>query len=238
MDILRFLQSPWRIVLTLVQPLLYLFIFGAALQSGTYAEMAGYQSYLYPGILCMIIMFSAVSAAISLVHDREAGFLRALLVSRASRWEIALGKIMSGTAQALLQSLLVLPFGPLLGVGITPPTLMMLLIEMLLIAMTFSAIGLMVALPFRSVLVFPVMSNLVLLPMFFLSGALYPIDLAPRWVGALAKLDPATYAVDLLRGRLCSIYLQPALTSSLILTAGLTVASLVVITGFYRAGNR
>lgn len=237
MDILRLLQSPWRIILTLVQPLLYLFIFGAAIQSGTYAETSGYQAYLYPGILCMVLMFSAVSSAMAFVHDREAGFLRAVLVSSTPRWQIALGKVLSGATQAIIQGLLILPFGPFLNVGIPVSSLMLLIVCMGFAALTFSAIGLMVALPFRSVLVFPVASNLLLFPMFFLSGALYPIDLAPRWIAALSRLDPATYAVDLLRGLISSLYMQPVPLSLSVLAASLIVAFLAVTIGFYRTGN-
>lgn len=199
-DLKRFWASPARIVFGLTQPLLYLFVLGAALRSGTYAEVSGYQAFIYPGIVGLSLMFAAISAAVGIVHDRQTGFLNALLVSPMGRIEIAIGKIVAGATLAWVQSLLLLPFSPAVGIGLTVPRLALLLGAMAFAALVFSALGLALALPFRSVIVFPVVSNALLLPMFFLSGALYPIDLAPEWIRSAAAFDPAAYGVDLMRG--------------------------------------
>ncbi|HEY4805523.1 MAG TPA: ABC transporter permease [Paraburkholderia sp.] len=199
-DLKRFWASPLRILFGLTQPLLYLFVLGAALRSGTYAEVSGYQAYIFPGVVGLSLMFTAISAAVGIVHDRQTGLLNALLVSPVRRVEIAAGKIGAGAVLAWAQSALLLPFSPTIGIGLTAPRLALLVVSMALAALAFSALGLALALPFRSVIVFPVVSNALLLPMFFLSGALYPLDLAPGWIRIAAAFDPAAYGVDLMRG--------------------------------------
>ncbi|PMS17812.1 ABC transporter permease [Trinickia dabaoshanensis] len=199
-DFKRFWSSPLRLVFGMAQPLLYLLVLGAALRGGTYAEIGGYQAYIFPGVIGLSLMFTAISAAVGIVHDRQTGMLAALLVSPVSRFEIACAKIVGGAAVAWVQSLLLLPFAPAIGIGLTAANLAELLAAMAFAALAFSALGLTLALPFRSVIVFPVVSNALLLPMFFLSGALYSLDLAPDWIRFAAAYDPAAYGIDLMRG--------------------------------------
>jgi ABC-2 type transport system permease protein len=138
--------------------------------------MAGsYRPYIFPGVLGLSLLFSATFAAISIVFDRQVGFFKAVLVAPLSRTAIALGKIASGAIQAFIQGFIVLPFAPLAGVPLDLHSFAALLGAMLLAAFTFSAMGVAVAARFTSTTVFPVVSNAVLLPMFFLSGALYPL---------------------------------------------------------------
>lgn len=118
-DLKRFWASPLRILFGLTQPLLYLFVLGAALRSGTYAEIGGYQAYIFPGVVGLSLMFTAISAAVGIVHDRQTGLLNALLVSPVRRVDIALGKIGAGALLAWLQALLLLPFSPAIGIGLT-----------------------------------------------------------------------------------------------------------------------
>lgn len=200
LELKRYWLNPLRIVLSLAQPLMYLFILGAGLAGGTYALDSSYQAYIYPGIVAMALMFAAASAAVGVVHDRQVGVFKALLVSPLPRSTLALARILSGAVLALVQSVLLLPFAPLLGLAFSPLSLLCFLLAMSLCALVFSALGLVMALPFRSVMVFPVVSNTLTLPMFLLSGALYPLELAPRWLQLLARGNPAAYAVDLLRG--------------------------------------
>ncbi len=199
-DLKRFWTSPLRVLFGLTQPLLYLFILGAALRGGTYAEIGGYQAYIFPGVVALSLMFTAISAAVGIVHDRQTGLLNALLVSPVGRVEIACAKIIAGGALGWVQSLPLLPFAPAIGIGLTAPRLCLFLAAMVFAALAFSALGLALALPFRSVIVFPVVSNALLLPMFFLSGGLYSLDLAPDWIRWAARYDPAAYGVDLMRG--------------------------------------
>ncbi|MFX1737444.1 ABC transporter permease [Paraburkholderia sp. A1RI_3L] len=228
-DLKRFWASPLRILFGLTQPLLYLFVLGAALRSGTYAEVSGYQAYIFPGVVGLSLMFTATSAAIGIVHDRQTGLLNALLVSPLGRVEIAAGKIGAGAVVAWAQSLLLLPFSPAIGIGLTAPRLMLLLCAMAFAALTFSALGLALALPFRSVIVFPVVSNTLLLPMFFLSGGLYPLDLAPQWIRFAAAYDPAAYGVDLMRGVLTTQFSIAPAQSVAALAVCLIAAGWVVV---------
>jgi ABC-2 type transport system permease protein len=228
-DLKRFWASPLRILLGLTQPLLYLFVLGAALRSGTYAEISGYQAYIFPGVVGLSLMFTAISAAVGIVHDRQTGFLHALLVSPVSRIEIAAGKIGAGAVVAWVQSLLLLPFSPTIGIGLTAQNLVLLVTAMAFAALVFSALGLALALPFRSVIVFPVVSNTLLLPMFFLSGGLYPLDLAPGWIRFAAAYDPAAYGVDLMRGALTTQFAIAPARSVVTLAACLVAASGLVV---------
>jgi ABC-2 type transport system permease protein len=228
-DLKRFWASPLRILFGLTQPLLYLFVLGAALRSGTYEEVSGYQAYIFPGVLGLSLMFTAISAAVGIVHDRQTGLLDALLVSPVGRFEIAAGKIGAGAVVAWVQSLLLLPFSPTIGIGLTAQNLVLLVAAMAFAALVFSALGLALALPFRSVIVFPVVSNTLLLPMFFLSGGLYPLDLAPDWIRFAAAYDPAAYGVDLMRGALTTRFTIDPLRSTATLAACLVVAGWLVV---------
>jgi len=231
-DLKRFWASPIRILFGLTQPLLYLFVLGAALRSGTYAEVTGYQAYIFPGVVGLSLMFTAISAAVGIVHDRQTGLLDALLVSPVGRIEIAAGKVGAGAFIAWVQSLLLLPFAPTIGIGLTALNLALLVMAMAFAALVFSALGLALALPFRSVIVFPVVSNTLLLPMFFLSGGLYPLDLAPEWLRLAASYDPAAYAVDLMRGALTTQYAIAPARSMAVLAACLFAAGWLVVRRF------
>ena len=228
-DLKRFWASPLRILFGLTQPLLYLFVLGAALRSGPYEEVSGYQAYIFPGVVGLSLMFTAISAAVGIVHDRQTGLLDALLVSPVGRFEIVAGKIGAGAVVAWVQSLLLLPFSPTIGIGLTAQSLALLVAAMAFAALVFSALGLALALPFRSVIVFPVVSNTLLLPMFFLSGALYPLDLAPDWIRFAAAYDPAAYGIDLMRGALTTRFAIDPVRSMATLAACLVVAGWLVM---------
>ncbi len=203
LDLKRAWLDRVRLAVGLAQPLLYLFVLGSGL--GASSKMAGsYRPYIFPGVLGLSLLFSATFAAISIVFDRQVGFFKAVLVAPLSRTAIALGKIASGAIQAFIQGLIVLPFAPLAGVPLDLHAFAALIGAMLLAAFTFSAMGVAVAARFTSTTVFPVVSNAVLLPMFFLSGALYPLQGTPRWMQAAAHFDPVAYAVDLMRGAVLS----------------------------------
>jgi ABC-2 type transport system permease protein len=208
-DLKRFWLDRARLVMGLVQPLLYLFVLGAGIGSSSQLGGADYQRFIFPGVLALSMLFTATFAAISIVFDRQIGFFKAVLVAPVPRPAIALGKIAAGAIQAVVQGLIVLPFAPLVGVRLNLIETMELLGAMSLGCITFSAIGVAFASRFNSVTVFPIVSNAVLLPMFFLSGALYPLQMAPRWIQLAAHADPVAYAVDLMRGALLGKFFFP-----------------------------
>ncbi len=199
LDLKRFWLDRTRLVTGLLQPLLYLFVLGAGI--GSSSQLAGnYQTFIFPGVLGLSMLFTATFSAISIVFDRQIGFFKAVLVAPVPRPAIAIGKIVAGGIQAALQGVIVLPFAPLAGVPLSVLPEVELLGAMVLASLAFSAIGVAFASRFTSVTVFPIVSNAVLLPMFFLSGALYPLNSAPHWMKVAAHADPVAYAVDLMRG--------------------------------------
>jgi ABC-2 type transport system permease protein len=222
-DMKRFWLDRARMAMGLVQPLLYLFVLGAGIGSSSQQGGAGYQRFIFPGVLALSMLFTATFAAISIVFDRQMGFFKAVLVAPVPRPAIALGKVASGAVQALIQGLIVLPFAPLAGVHLGIIETTELVAGMVLACCTFSAIGMAFASRFTSITVFPIISNAVLLPMFFLSGAMYPLTTAPHWMQVAAHADPVAYAVDLMRGALLREFFFPVWLSLAFLTVVIVV---------------
>jgi len=189
-----------RIIAGLAQPLLYLFVLGSGLGANSQFGGSQYRLYIFPGVIALSLLFTATFAAIVIVFDRQFGFFKAILVAPVPRSAIAFGKIAAGAVQAFAQGVVVLPFAPLAGVHLGILSTVELLAAMLLASAAFSAVGVAVAARFNSTTVFPVVSNALLLPMFFLSGALYPLQGTPQWMQVAAHFDPVAYAVDLMRG--------------------------------------
>jgi ABC-2 type transport system permease protein len=200
LDLKRAWLDRARLAAGLAQPLLYLFVLGAGIGGSSQLGGPEYRRYIFPGVLGLSLLFSATFAAIVIVFDRQIGFLKAVLVAPIPRSAIAFGKITSGAIQAFAQGAVILPFAPLAGVSLTPLSLLNLVGAMLLSSFAFSAMGVAVAARFTSTTVFPVISNALLLPMFFLSGALYPLRNAPHWIQVATRFDPVAYGVDLMRG--------------------------------------
>jgi ABC-2 type transport system permease protein len=231
LDLKRFWLDRARLIAGLIQPLLYLFVLGAGI--GASSKMGGgdYRRFIFPGTMGLSLLFSATFAAITIVFDRQIGFFKAVLVAPVPRPAIALGKIIAGALQSLAQGLILLPFAPLAGASLDLVQAVEFIGAMALAALTFSTIGVAFACRFNSTTVFPIVSNAVLLPMFFLSGGLYPLKLAPAWMQLAAHFDPVAYAVDLMRGAVLGTYFFPvplslgalALTISLLVWAAVRV---------------
>jgi len=208
-DILRYVRDPVRIVTSLMQPLMFLFIFGSGLRgslnmTGGAALPPGvpsldFRTFLFPGVLSMAVLFTAIFSAISIVWDREFGFLKEVLVAPIARTSVVLGKALGGSTVAMLQGTVMLIFAPLIGVSLTPVLVVKLMLEMLLLAFCLTCMGIVVAARMRSMEGFQVMMQFFLMPMFFLSGALFPLRGLPVWLAVLNRLDPVTYGVDPLR---------------------------------------
>ncbi|MGZ2749817.1 ABC transporter permease [Burkholderia stagnalis] len=209
LDIERLWINRNRVLMSLVQPLLYLFVLGSGLGASAHFVNGGYQKYIYPGIVILTLLFNSSSAAIGIVVDRQVGFLKALLVAPVSRNAIAFGKILSGALQAMVIAILLLLLAPFVGVTFTVASLVKFVLAMALSAVVFSALGVGFAARLSAITSFPVFTNTILLPMFFLSGAIYPLDNVPAWLRALAYIDPVAYGVDLLRGSLSGHYVFP-----------------------------
>jgi ABC-2 type transport system permease protein len=200
-DLIRFADDPRMILTWLLQPLLFLFVLGPGLQSLSAASTDGVNltTFMFPGILCMALVYSAIFSAASLVWDRELGFMREMMVAPVSRWSIVAGKCLGGSTIAASQGVIVLALAGVVHVPYDPTLLLGVLGLELLIAFTVTAFGVMVATGIKRAQTFTSVVQLLVMPMIFLSGALYPISGLPIWLRVLNRLNPLTYAVDPMR---------------------------------------
>jgi ABC-2 type transport system permease protein len=200
-DVIRFADDRVRIVTALIQPLLFLFVLAPGLQGLADASTDGVDlaTFMFPGVLCMALWFSAMISAASLVMDRELGFLREMVVAPVRRSSILLGKCLGGTTIAAAQGLLLLALAGLVDVPYDPVLLLGILGLQVLIAVTVTSLGLMVATTTKQAQTFNSVMQALVFPMVFLSGAMYPVSGLPSWLGVLNRLNPLTYAVDPMR---------------------------------------
>jgi ABC-2 type transport system permease protein len=200
-DVVRWADDPVRIVMALVQPLLFLFVLAPGLESLSEASTDGVAltTFMFPGVLCMAMWFSAMISAASLVMDRELGFLRELVVAPVRRSSIVLGKCLGGTTIASSQALILLALAGLAHVPYDPVLLLGVFGLLLLIAFAVTALGVMVATSVRQAQTFNSVMQALVFPTVFLSGALYPVTGLPSWLGVVNRLNPLTYAVDPMR---------------------------------------
>jgi ABC-2 type transport system permease protein len=200
-ELIRFLGDRARIVTALIQPLLFLFVLGSGLESLSAASTDGVdlKTFIFPGVLGMAVLFTAIFSAASLVWDRELGFLREMMVAPVSRSSIILGKCLGGAVIAASQGVLVLALAGLVDVPYDPALVLGVLGTMLLLAFTVTAFGVLVAVRIKQAQTFTSVMQMFVMPMFFLSGAFYPVSGLPTWLGVLNRIDPLTYAVDPMR---------------------------------------
>jgi len=200
-DLVRWADDPVRIGMALVQPLLFLFVLAPGLQTLAAPSTDGVAltTFMFPGVLCMAMWFSAMISAASLVMDRELGFLREMVVAPVRRSSIVLGKCLGGTTIATSQGVILLALAGLVHVPYDPWLLLRIFGLQLLIAFTVTALGVMVATTVKQAPTFNSVMQLLVFPTVFLSGAMYPVSGLPSWLAAINRLNPLTYAVDPLR---------------------------------------
>jgi ABC-2 type transport system permease protein len=200
-ELIRFADDKVRIVTALIQPLLFLFVLAPGLDSLAQASTDGVAltTFMFPGVLCMAMWFSAMVSAASLVMDRELGFLREMTVAPVRRSSIILGKALGGTAIATTQGLILLALAGLVHVPYDPVLLVRIFALQVLIAFAVTALGVMVASSIRQASTFNSVMQLLVFPTVFLSGAMYPVAGLPGWLGLVNRIDPLTYAVDPMR---------------------------------------
>ena len=200
-DLIRWSDDPVRIVMALIQPLLFLFVLAPGLQTLSAASTDGVDltTFMFPGALIMAIWFSAMISAAGLVMDRELGFLREMMVAPVRRSSILVGRCLGGTTVAATQGVILLAVAGLAHVPYDPVLLLGIFGLQLLIAFTVTALGLMVATTVKQAQTFNVVMQVLLFPTIFLSGAMYPVSDLPTWLGVLNRLNPLTYAVDAMR---------------------------------------
>jgi ABC-2 type transport system permease protein len=200
-ELIRFSRDRLRILTSLMQPFLFLFVLGTGLSRLASAGTHGVnlRTFVYPGVLCMAVMFTAMFSAASLVWDREFGFLREMMVAPVRRSSLVLGKCLGGATVASFQGVIVLCLAGLVGVPYAPGLILAVFALQLLLAFAITAFGVMVAARISQMQSFMALMQMAIMPMYFLSGALFPVAGLPQWLEILNRLDPLTYAVDPMR---------------------------------------
>ncbi len=201
----RLLRARSRMVGTLAMPLFFLAFLGMGFGRMSIPGLDGidYVTFLVPGIVGMTMLFTSMFAGISVLWDREFGFLKEIMVAPVSRISIVLGRIAGGATSSVLQGILILVISTVAGFRISGAAALLLsVLIMLLTSAAFIGLGLIFASRMRDIHGFSMIINFVIFPLFFLSGALFPLENLPTWIRFLSYLDPLTYGVDGLRGSL------------------------------------
>jgi ABC-2 type transport system permease protein len=195
-----FLREKSRIVSSLFTPLLWIVVFGGGLGSSVSLGGTNYQVFIFPGILTMTILFSSIFFGLYIVWDKKIDFFKEVLVAPLSRLTIFAGKTLGGCTDALIQGSLMLAFGVILGISYSVQMVVQTMIFMLVLAAAVVSIGLIIGSFMESPEGFNLIVSFLVFPLFFLSGALFPIDNLPSWLRVFTTLNPVTYAVDGMRG--------------------------------------
>jgi len=202
-EIVRFCRQRSRLFGAFVQPLLFWLLLGGGLSASFRPpgapEGTGYIEYFYPGIIALILLFTAIFATISTVEDRQNGFLQGVLVAPVPRSSVVLGQALGGTTLALLQGMLFLFLAPFIGISLTPLSLLSVVAVMFLISFGLTNLGLVIAWRLDSTQGFHAIMNVILLPIWLLSGAFFPASDVPIWIEWAMRLDPLTYGMAALR---------------------------------------
>jgi len=212
-ELKRFYRARSRIFGALAMPLFFLAFLGMGFSRMAVPGMGegvDYINFLVPGILGMSLLFSSTFGGLSVLWDKEFGFMKEIMVAPVSRFSIVLGRIAGGVTTALIQGLLILAVSMFMGFKVISVwSLLFSLVFMILISVTFLGLGLIFASRMKDMQGFSIVMNFVIFPLFFLSGALYPVENFPRWLQAVARIDPLTYGVDGLRHLLIGVSSYP-----------------------------
>jgi ABC-2 type transport system permease protein len=244
-EILRYRRDRTRIVSTIVQPIMFLIVFGSGFRQ-TLALGLGmdFLAFMYPGTIAMTVMGVAFFSTVSTVWDREFGFLKEVLVAPIPRTAIALGKTAGAATIASVQALILLGLAPVIGVELHAARIPLLILYMLMLSLAVSGLGLLIASMMKTTESFGIVIQILIFPMFFLSGAFFPLTEVPRWMAVLSNLNPLTYGVDafrqiVLRGDIPravadKIFLYPLPIDGLFLLGFSTVMVLAAVIAFNR----
>lgn len=200
-EVKRYLRDRVRIVSSFVQPVLWLLIFGSAVRFSLPFPNLTYQQYIFPGIIGQTLLFTSMFMGISVIWDREFGFMKEIMVAPVSGISVFLGKMLGDSTDAVIQGIIVFTLGLVLGIPLNVLVFLEALPLMLLVTFGLVSVGLTIASFIENLESFGVIQSFVNLPLFFLSGALFPIrsETAPSWLQVVSSFDPLTYGVDALR---------------------------------------
>jgi ABC-2 type transport system permease protein len=216
-----FLREKSRLIASTFTPLLWLFVIGAGFgsvainpsdistvdhtQNGAGGSGMDYQRFIFPGIICMSVIFTSVFFGSYIIWDRKFDFLKSVMVAPVSRTTIFIGKTFGGMTTSLIQAAILLVIGLFIGIHYTPLSIMMIILIILFLSFTLTSLGLTLGSYMESLEGFQLIVSFVVFPLYFLSGALFPLSNLPAWLSVLTALDPATYAVDALRNTMLGI---------------------------------
>ena len=205
-EIVRFYRQPTRVVGVLASPLVFWLVigsgFGTSFRSGGGPGQQHYLDYFYPGALIMIVLFTSIFTMMSVIEDRKEGFLLSVLVAPVPRTAIVLGKVLGGTTLSAVQGMIFLIFAPFAGVHLGLVQVLLAAVVVFLVSFALTALGFAIAWPMDSSQAFHGIVNLFLIPLWLLSGALFPLEGASGWIRIIMRLNPLTYGVEALRGLL------------------------------------
>jgi ABC-2 type transport system permease protein len=202
-EVVRFYRQRARVAGVILSPLLFWIVigsgFGTSFRAGDGAGQQHYLDYFFPGAMVMIILFTSIFTMMSVIEDRNEGFLLSVLVAPVPRSAIVLGKVLGGTTLATIQGLIFLVFAPLVGIHLTLGSFGLVVLTVFLVSFALTALGFAIAWPMDSTQSFHAIINLFLIPLWLLSGALFPLSGASGWMRALMHINPLTYGVEALR---------------------------------------
>src|SRR5450631_131701 len=205
-EVVRFYRQKARVVGVIASPVLFWLVigsgFGTSFRSGGSGESQHYLDYFYPGALIMIVLFTSIFTMMSVIEDRKEGFLLSVLVAPVPRSAIVLGKVLGGTTLSAVQGMIFLIFAPFAGVHVQVVQVLLVGVVVFLVSFSLTALGFAIAWPIDSSQAFHGIVNLFLIPLWLLSGALFPLAGASGWIRVIMRLNPLTYGVEALRGLL------------------------------------
>ncbi|MCL4557235.1 MAG: ABC transporter permease [Deltaproteobacteria bacterium] len=232
-DLKKFFRQRSRLIGMIARPLTWLLIIGTGLNQIIKGSLGvTYIQFILPGILGMTILFSAIFSSISIVWDREFGFMKEILVTPVSRISIAFGKMVSGTLISTVQGLIIMVAAPFIGIRFTIAEVFSLIVFIMVVSMCISAIGVFIASLIKSFESFNIIMNFIVMPMFFLSGAMYPISILPRVMRYFMYLNPLTYGIDsfkhIMFAGLTSFRSDISMLNDIVLMISFTIVSIVL----------
>jgi len=235
-EVVRFYRQRTRVVGVIASPLLFWLVigsgFGTSFRSGNAPGQLHYLDYFYPGALIMIVLFTSIFTMMSVIEDRKEGFLLSVMVAPVPRSAIVLGKVLGGTTLSAIQGLIFLAFAPLVGVHMDFVQFLLVVLVVILVSFALTALGFAIAWPMDSSQAFHAVINLFLIPLWLLSGALFPLSGASGWLRLLMQVNPLTYGVEALRGLLypqSAGMFAPAISMAVLILFSLVMFALAFI---------
>jgi ABC-2 type transport system permease protein len=230
-ELVRFYRQRSRVIGVIGSPLVFWLVVGSGFGASFRADgrEQGYLEYFFPGTIVLTVLFTSIFCMMSVIEDRREGFLASVLVSPISRASLVMGKVLGGATLAVLQALLLVVMAPLLGIMLGVWQVLLLIVALFLAAFALTALGFLIAWRLDSTHGFHALINLFFIPMWLLSGALFPLSGAQAWIAWVMRLNPLTYSVDAVRGALYlgnpSAVTMPQITFSLVITAAFGLIS-------------